>query len=37
MSYYTIDNPTRLLYVIRKSICGLSLGGLYMDDERKED
>ena len=28
---------TRLLYVIRKSICGLSLGGLYMDDERKED
>ena len=28
---------TRLLYVIRKSIFGLSIGGLYMDDERKED
>lgn len=37
MSYYTRYNPTRMLYVIRKSICGLSLGGLYMDDERKED
>ena len=37
MSYYTRDNPTLLLYVIRKSICGLSLGGLYMDDDRKDD
>ena len=37
MSYYTRDNPTRLLYVIRKSICGLSLGGLYMDDDQKEN